>query len=574
MKMRKKLWISFCVLGLVLGMRHDVAAQKAPGVVSQTPLEVQQALDEMERRDALVVPVAGDDFPRENAFMDPEGGFAQDDPVVAAGSSEGEVLAQGVVEGRPSLILDVLELKDMDIGDVLKLISKKSGLNIISGKNVVGKITIYLKNVDVRDALRIILEANNLAYVEDKGIIKVIPGQEFETTFGYKFGQDLTTKIIELKYAKVEDVTAVLNQLKGQAGKISSDGISNTIILIDRLDKVLLMEDMIKRMDIPVLTKVFELKYAKAEDITKNVETLLSKNVGKIEFDKRSNKLFITDTLDKLKEVAKMLQAFDQRHSEVMIEAKIVQVTLSDDYKLGIDWEAIVSDFHNLTLASQFPVFQSVVAGQVVDDNSDRGKLKIGTLAADDYEVLIEALDVVGKTNVLSNPRITVINNEEAKILVGSNEPYVTSQTTTSSSGPATTAETINFIEVGVKLFVTPTIHGDGYITMKIRPEVSSAANFLLTSTNNKIPIVETSQAETIVMVKDNATVVIGGLIKDEENHTVNKVPVLGDVPFLGRIFRSETRTKDKTEIVIFLTPKIVTGENPSKTNNSAESSK
>ncbi len=454
-----------------------------------------------------------------------------------------------------SFMMDVLELKDMDIGDVLKLISKKSGLNIVSGRDVVGKVTIYLKNVDVRDALRIILESNNLAYVEQNNIIKVISGAEYEKMYGYKFGQSLTTKIVALKYVKTPEVVAVLDQIKSQSGKISSDAVSNTVILVDRPDKVILMEDMIRRMDIRVTTKTFEIRYSKTEDVAKKIESFLSKNVGKVEFDARSNKVLVTDTEERIAQVEKMIQAFDTKHPEVLIEAKIVQVNLNDQYKLGVDWEAIVSDFHTLDLASQFSILSSA---------DKRGKLSIGTLSTDDYKVLIEALQTVGDTNILSNPRITVINNEEAKILVGSSEPYVTTQTTTTSSGPSTTAETVNFIEVGVKLYVTPTIHGDGYVTMKIRPEVSARTDYLTTSTNNKIPIVETSQAETTVMVKDAVTIVIGGLIKEQDSRTINKVPFLGDIPFLGTVFRNEDREKTKTEIIIFLTPTIVTGDHPS----------
>jgi len=557
--MRKNIWIGAWALGIFLGVWHYAAAQETPGVVQKTPLEVQQALDEVEKKNALGdMPAQEEATPVEPSSALMEAVNTLDDAIEPGprintqqpssdGSSEKPTIE------RISTIIDVLELKEMDIGDVLKLLSKKSGLNIISGKNVAGKVTIYLKNVDVRDALRIILESNDLAYVEEDSIIKVIPGSQFETLYGYKFGQDLETKIIQLKHAKAEDVVAVLNQIKSQAGKISSDGISNTLIIVDCLDTMILMQEMISRMDIPVQTKVFELKYSKAEDVVKKVEAQLSKNIGKVEFDVRSNKLFITDTEQKMGEIEKMVAAFDQKHPEVLIEAKIVQVTLSDQYKLGIDWEAIVSDFHNLDFKSSFDILP--VTG-------NRGTLGIGTIGKDDYQVLIEALDVVGTTNILSNPRITVINNEEAKILVGTSKPYVTTQTTTPASGPTTTAETVNFIEVGVKLFVTPMIHGDGYITMKIRPEVSSAAKSIVTSTKNEIPIVETSQAETTVMVKDNATVVIGGLIKEEDSKTINKVPLLGDLPFLGVIFRNENKSKEKTEIVIFLTPKIVTGDN------------
>ena len=99
----------------------------------------------------------------------------------------------------------------------------------------------------------------------------------------------------------------------------------------------------------------------------------------------------------------------------------------------------------------------------VLGTTDKRGKLSIGTIASDDYTALIEALDTVGTTNILSSPRITAINNKEAKILVGSTEPYVTTTTTTPSSGPTTTAESVNFIEVGVGLYITPTIHDDGF---------------------------------------------------------------------------------------------------------------
>ena len=145
--------------------------------------------------------------------------------------------------------------------------------------------------------------------------------------------------------------------------------------------------------------------------------------------------------------------------------------------------------------------------------------------------------------------------------MVGSTLPYVTTTTTTPASGPTTTAESVNFIDVGVKLFVTPTIHTDDFITMKIKPEVSSVTSSLTSSNNNKIPIVETSEAETVVTVKDGVTIVIGGLIKDEKLSTVRKIPILGDLPLVGLAFRNQEQSMKKTELVIFLTPKIMTGD-------------
>ena len=457
----------------------------------------------------------------------------------------------GVPRGQETFI-DVLELKDMDIQDFLKLIAKKSGLNIVAGSNTKGRVTIYLKDVTVRDAMQIVLEANDLAYVEEGNIVKIIPAQEYLLKYGYKFGEKVTTKIFQLKYANVLDMVTVLNQLKSPMGKVIFDHKSNTLVLIDTPDKVQEMENLIVRVDVPIETEVFELSYAPAKDVADKLSEVVTVNVGRIKFDERSNRIVVTDTKTKIEDIRKLVKAFDIKEKQVLIEAKIIQIILDNDHKMGVDWEAIVQDYHNLDLVTDFDVLTST---------EKKGKLSIGTLSSDDYTFLIEALETVGETNILSSPSITAVNNKEAKILVGTTQPYVTTTTTTPASGPTTTAETINFIDVGVKLFVTPTIHQDDYITMKIKPEVSSVTSTLETSQNNSIPIVDTSQAETVVTVKDNVTIVIGGLIKEEKLDTIKKIPFLGDIPFFGAAFRSFNKSLTKTELVIFLTPKIITGD-------------
>ncbi len=453
---------------------------------------------------------------------------------------------------QAKIMIDVLELKDMDIGDVLKLISKKSGLNIVKGRNVKGQVTIYLKDVDVRDALRIIMESNDLAYAEEDGIISVMTAKDYELAFGHRFGEKTQIKIYQLKHASAADAVALLSQIKSIIGKVIADEKSNTVVLIDTPERLEAMDRLVQEIDVAVGTQVFKLSYAKAEDVSKQIEEIITKNIGLVKYDERSNKVIVTDTTQKLKRIENLIDAFDEKHKEVSISAKIIQLTLTDQYKMGVDWEAIVSDYHSLTLKSDFDILSAT---------DKKGKVSIGTLSTDDYTAFVEALDTIGTTDILSSPSITVINNEEAKILVGSTQPYVTTTTTTPSSGATTTAESVNFIDVGVQLYVTPTIHDDGYITMNIKPEVSSVTSFLTTGNNNQIPVVETSEAETTVMVKDRTTIVIGGLIKDEKLETVKKVPLLGDVPVLGNIFRNKDSYVRKTEIVIFLTPEIISGD-------------
>ena len=117
------------------------------------------------------------------------------------------------------MILDTLEIKDMDINDVLKLLAAKSGLNIIAGKSITGRVTIFLQNVEVHDALTIILKANDLAYMEGHGVIQIMTGAEYEQTTGHKFGVSTESTIVSLQSAKASDVVAVLNQVKSQAEK-------------------------------------------------------------------------------------------------------------------------------------------------------------------------------------------------------------------------------------------------------------------------------------------------------------------------------------------------------------------
>ncbi|NTV30125.1 MAG: type II secretion system protein GspD [Candidatus Omnitrophica bacterium] len=473
------------------------------------------------------------------------------DPVANVAPNAAAAQTPGAVNHS---LIDVLDFKQIDIADVLRLISLKVQRNIVASQNVKGRITVYLKDISVLDALRVIVDAYGWAFIEEGDIIKVMTAQEYEERLGEKFGRPLTSRIYNLHYGNTATVSAMLNQIKSPQGKVLGDEKSNTMVLMDTPAKLTEMDEIIKRLDVQTETAVFDLSYATAKDVSAQITPMLTSSLGVIKTDDRSNRLIVTDTARVLEQVRNLIKTFDSRHKEVLIQAKIVQVVLDDEHKMGVDWEAVVSKFKKLTFKSDFTVLA---------DSDKRGKVSIGTLSDDDFAFMLEALNTVGDTNILSSPRITALNNEEAKILVGSTEPYVTSTTTTTASGPATTAESVNFIDVGVKLYVTPTIHNDGFITIKIKPEVSSATGKITTSNNNTIPIIETSEAQTKVMVKNGVTIVLGGLIKEETVKTEKSVPLLGKLPLLGVAFRSENHLVRKTEIAIFIKPTIISGDTP-----------
>ncbi len=450
-----------------------------------------------------------------------------------------------------------LDLRGIELSEAFKFLAKKGDLNIVTSNGVTGRITLLLNNVTIQDIIDVILLTNKLALYEDKGIITIMTESEYQALYGEKYNDRRAVKIIELTYADAKKVGTILSNLKSDIGKIVIDEASGKIILIDIPEKIKEMEQTAKKFYIstvnrviPTVTETFELNNAKVDDIKSQISDALTPKIGSLRTDSRTNKLVVTDLPHNMKMIRSLIKAFDDRPREVFIEAKIIEVTLDDTFHFGVDWRALFSKLHNLTIDHNFP---SSYTGSTKLD------ITFGTFASDDYELALDLIRSVGKTRIISSPHIAVVNGEEAKFMVGSREAYVTTSTTTGDV-TTTTAESVQFIDVGVDLYVTPTISADGYVKMQIKPEVSSVRDWLETSEGNKIPIVDTSNVETEVLIKDGRTLIMAGLIKETNQATRNRVPLLGDIPIAGFLFGTTNTEKKLEELVIFLTPHIISG--------------
>lgn len=456
------------------------------------------------------------------------------------------------IEGRISL-----NLKGMDVVELLKTLADKGKMNLIVGNNVKGRVTMFLDDVDINDAFEIILAANDLAIDKKGDIIYVMTQAEFINRYGQSYGDIRKTKIIKLIYAKAVEVSKLLSQVKTRIGRIVVDEGSNTIVITDTQEAINQAEELVKSVDLPTDTVIYDLNYAKAADIQAKIQPMITRAIGSVQVDERTNKIIITDLKENLKKIKKLVFAFDVKSPQVLIDAKIVEITLNDRFKLGVDWEGVFKKVDTeMTATSNFGLASQ---GEF---NPGAEILITKSKNDDDYSALVQALKIVGDTNVLSSPRITALNNQEAKILVGSSEPYATN-TVTQGESTTTVASTLTFLDVGVQLFVTPTINKKGFVSMQIRPEVSSqSGTYTYGEPETTVPIVTTTKAETTVSVKDGNTIIIAGLISDTRSSTVNKIPILGDIPILGHAFRESDKEISKKELVIFLTPHIVSGEN------------
>lgn len=468
---------------------------------------------------------------------------------------------QGISEDSSDLIS--LDLKGMDIRDVMKILAQKSGFNIVVDTEVNKNVTLYVKDVSIMDVLDIVTLTNNLAYKQEGTLIRIMDDRKYESIHGQKFKDATKIEVVKLNYVNAGDAAKVLVQIKTNIGKIIPEEGSNSVVLIDIPENIEKMKKIITDMDIPLITEIFPLEYAKVELIKEKLSEMLTKGIGSMRFDERTNKIIVKDTPEKLEDIREVLKAFDERNREVTIDANIIQVTLSDKYSYGIDWLDIAKA-GSIKLTGDTNLSSGL-------SNVTPSTLTVATIGGH-YTQIISLLKTYGKADVLSRPRITVMDRQEAKILVGAKEPYVTSEVTTTTGGTYHTTDNVQFVDVGVNLVVVPQINREGFVTLKIKPQVSTSDSTKTVnlknpdgSTRTIVPYVTSSEAETTVIVKDNTSIIIGGLMKDTVTENRQKVPFLGDIPLLGKLFTATGKSKEKTELVILITPHIVGGDTVSE---------
>ena len=469
--------------------------------------------------------------------------------------------------------LDLLE--SMDVVDLLKFLSVKAGLNIIIGKDVAGSSKLMIKDVTIGDAMEIVLAANSLAYEIQDNIIKVMTDKEYRDLYGEGFYERKKAKIISLKSSIPSQMAQLLEQVKSSMGKIVYDDGTGNLVLIDTPEKIREMEEVINKAELPTfqrayptVTTNFVLQYATPEKIEPLVTPMLTKikdaSIGQLKIDPRTKTIIVTDLPNVVQKISDLVAMFDRPQKQVFIEAKIIQVQLTDSTSFGVNWDYL---FQGLDPRfSLEPVSKMTSAGGIAPLGQATGaSLTYHTIAAGaDLNAVVKALSTVGKTRLLQNPHIATLDGKEATIKAITTQPYSELQYETGSSNIV--GKTYKFVDVGISLSVTPRINELGFISCDLRPEVSSILKFydsdpLAPDGNTGVPVVKKSYAETSVSVKDGVTIIIAGMIDENQTKTRTQVPILGSIPLLGVLFRFDQTTIENTETIVLLTPRIVTGE-------------
>ncbi len=457
-----------------------------------------------------------------------------------------------------------LDVRDMNIVDVIKFLALKGEFNVVISPTVEGRATVLLNSVTIKDSLDIVIIANHLAYKIQNNIVQVMRADEYEAMFGKKFSDKTEVSIVRLQYSKPSYVLAALDGIKSNVGKIIIDEDTGSVVMIDTKEAIEAMKVAIAEIEKPLETIVYTLQYARADVVADKLRSKIdAKAVGSITADERSNKIIVRAYPKRVKEVKDMLKGLDIPTKEVMVDARILQIVFKPQFDVGIDWQLDFRDssdpeirklsFSNFYLGKQ----NNTISGS---DNlfSKFGQIAVGNFNQDAFQTTVRALKQVSDTKILSSPQILVTNNDEAKIHIGDTVPYIIS-TTSGTGDNAITSEDVRFVDVGLKLNVSPTINDDGFVTMRLRPEISTVVG-TISSKGGGIPQINKTEVETTVMVKDGNTIIMGGLKRDDKTHIKQGFPGLMDMPVLGGVFGRTKDSIDRTEIVIFITPHIVSG--------------
>lgn len=399
-----------------------------------------------------------------------------------------------------------LDVEGADIRTVCRAISEFSGRNIVVGKDVKASVRASLRNVSWQSALRTICRTNGLDYVDEGGIIRV-----------------------------------------DDAGTLQSEQVDRESARAKAAELA------------PLETRIIKLNYANAGELSASLAPSLTRR-GNIQVEQRTNSIIVSDLPSSVERVEQMAAELDETTPQIEITAKLVDVDAEALRQLGIEWNVGPTSGSDAEFFSSVPPPGAQFMNPGNDGNNALGaehntpisdpatRITYGIAKSWGFiEAQLQVLEQNRKANIISNPRITTVQNRQAKILVGQKIPLIVQDV---AGNPVSQLQTI-----GIQLQVTPQLTDDNRIIMDLHPEVSDLST---QSTVQGGVIINTSEADTRVMVDDGQTAVIGGLIRTNESTVRRGVPILMDIPLLGNLFRSNSTIRQNRELIIFITPRLI----------------
>jgi len=417
-----------------------------------------------------------------------------------ANAAQKEVLT--TLEQRMQKTISI-EASNLPIDKVIRQLAEQADVNLIISPKVTGQVNVGpLTNVPLAEALKNILSTHGYDYVIDKNMVRVVPASEIA-----QVTEKLVSRIYRITYADVAEVEKSLQKFISKQGSLSSSpGTSNVIV---------------------------------------------------------------TDAESKIKAIDTFIEEIDRITPQILVEARIYDITSKDRLDLGVKWEAgtntTYDDYGQPTAGNRDPFIASGFTGTTSKTPATAAAIRFGWLNQNiDVDMLLRAEQENIDAKLLANPRVLVLDNEKALIKIISEIPYQELTESALGGSIGTTA----FREVGVELDVTPHLTREDMIRLQLKPKFSVKTDDVVIvgagGVSSAQPVIDRREANTTLLVRNGQTVVLGGLRKKEVTKQINKIPWLGDLPLVGLLFRFTGEDTVTSELVVFITPRIV--EQPTMT--------
>ncbi len=445
--------------------------------------------------------------------------MAQDASTDAPPTGATEAAEQFVKVGLDDRV--TMHVSRLPLDAALRMLSEPSKRNIVMASGVEGAVTASLYNVTFDEALNAMLVSNGLGFREQGGFVYVHPLEELAKL--REAERRIGSRVFRLTYLNAAAAQPLIEPLLSSIGKVATTPAS-----------------------------------------TKGLGGDTGPEDTEGDAPASPDLLIVTDYEDRLDEIQRLLKELDVRPKQVLIEATILRATLNEDNSLGIDFTTVGGiDFS--TLSSVSPAAQTITTGIIpnadlnntnftvrteLNDALPAGGFTFGILK-DQVGVFVRALEQITDTDILANPKLLALNKQVGEVIVGRRDGYITTTIT-----ETTAVQTVEFLETGTVLTFRPFVGDDGVVRMEIHPKDSTGG---LTESN--LPFEQTTEVTTNVLVRDGRTILIGGLFREVATATRGQVPLLGNLPVAGALFRRTSDATVREEVIILLTVHIVKGE-------------
>jgi len=442
-----------------------------------------------------------------------------------------------------------LRVREAQIQDVLLALAQESGENLVVNPEVTGTVTVNLNRVTLEQALDAILGQLGFSYRREGRIIRISKPV-------------LETRIFSVNYISTSrkgDKTIVATHGSGAGG----EQISASETRIAGKDEMDFWAEIQEGLTAIIFAEERPAAVLRARQAGV-VSSLTSQDGKKLVISKVSGLIQVRDYPEKLREVANFLEQMEvSSQRQVLIQARFLEVTLRKGYETGIRWDNIQEQFFNLDL-TELSLSWNLFGGGT--SSSATGALLVAgateSLAGGDFVLadLVKALETQGKVKALASPKIATMNNQTAIVKVARQDVYFTSEI---SQGEVSTLQsfTPNTIDVGVILDVTPQIGPGGDINMNIHPSITAEFDRVTAPDGSEFPLLRIREADTVVKVRDGQTIIIAGLIQESDTTNRTGLPCLTNLPVLSYLFGYREERSEKTELVILITPTVLTGK-------------